>query len=60
MKKQSQNKFSQISNEVTEKLTFIAKETIAIGFTQTKIFSTADLWNIQRKSKTILHRRNYV
>lgn len=58
MKKQSTNQFLQISNEVTEKLTSVVKETLAVGFIQTKIFSTADLWNIQRRSKTMMSRRH--
>lgn len=58
MKKQSENTFLPISKEQTENLTSVVKETIASGYSQTKTFSTADLWNIQRRSKTMLHRRH--
>lgn len=60
MKKQTTTPFSQISKEHTEKLTTVVNETLAIGFIQPKTFSTVDLWNIQRRSRTIMHRRNFV
>lgn len=59
MKKQT-TQFSQISKEQAEKLTTVVNETLAIGFTQAKTFSTADLWNIQRRSRTIMNRRSFV
>lgn len=60
MKKQSTNQFSQISKEQTEILTTVVSETLATGFNQAKTFSTADLWNIQRKSRTMMIRKYYV
>lgn len=60
MKKQSTNQFSQISKEQTEILTTVVSETLATGFSQAKTFSTADLWNIQRKSRTMMIRKYYV
>jgi hypothetical protein len=60
MKKQTTNQFSQISKEQTEKLTTVVKETLAFGFSQVKTFSTADLWNIQRRSRTMLQRRSFI
>ena len=59
MKKQT-TQFSQISKEQTEKLATVVNETLAIGYTQVKTFSTADLWNIQRRSRTIMNRRSFV
>jgi hypothetical protein len=60
MKKQTTNQFSPISKEQTEKLTTVVKETIALGISHVKTFSTADLWNIQRRSRTIMSRRSFV
>ena len=60
MKKQTTNQFSPISTEQTEKLTTVVKETIAIGLNPVRIFSTADLWNIQRRGRTIMSRRSFV
>lgn len=60
MKKQTTNQFSPISKEQTEKLTTVVKETIALGLKQVRIFSTADLWNIQRRGRTIMSRRSFV
>ncbi|MBK8522220.1 MAG: hypothetical protein WAT20_15110 [Ferruginibacter sp.] len=57
MKKQTTNQFSPISKEHTEKLTTVVNETIALG--QVRSFSAADLWNIQRRGRTMMSRRNY-
>ena len=59
MKKQKTNQFSPISKEETEKLTTVVKETLSKGISQIKTFSTADLWNIQRRGRTMMSRRNY-
>jgi len=59
MKKQT-NQFEQISKEQTDKLTTVVNETLAIGYNQVKTFSNADLWNIQRRSRTIMNRRSFV
>ena len=60
MKKQTTNQFSPISKEQTEKLTTVVKETIALGLNQVRTFSAADLWDIQRRSRTIMSRRSFV
>ena len=60
MKKQTTNQFSPISKEQTENLTTVVKETLALGISHVKTFSTADLWNIQRRSRTIMSRRSFV
>ena len=59
MKKQTTNQVLQMSKEQTEKLTTVVKETLALRLTQAKIFSSADLWNIQRRSRTIINSRNF-
>ena len=48
------------SNEI-KNLTLQIRETVARGFTNQKrrIFSAADLWNIQRTKKNVTFRRNY-
>jgi len=44
-----------------EKLTTEVKECIAFGcIHQQKIFSSAELWNIQRRGKSASLKRNYV
>jgi hypothetical protein len=55
MKKQSNTLFIEISKEQVENLTTIVKETIAAGYNQaqTKLFTAADLWNIQRQKKDL-------
>lgn len=60
MKKQTTTRFSPISIEQTEKLTTIVKETLALGISHAKTFSTVDLWNIQRRSRTLMSRRSFV
>lgn len=59
MKKQSTNQFLPISKEQTEKLTTVVSETLALGISPVKTFSTADLWNIQRRSRTMMSRRTH-
>ena len=59
MKKQSENNFAQISKEHKTELTTVAKETLAQGFIPVKTFSSLDLWNIQRRSKTMMYRRHF-
>jgi hypothetical protein len=59
MKKQTTNQFLQMSKQQTEKLTTVVKETLALGLNKAKVFSSADLWNIQRRSRTITNSRNF-
>jgi hypothetical protein len=59
MKKQSNNTFNSISTEHTIELTNVVKETLANGFLQPRNFSAADLWNIQRRSRTMVSRRSF-
>jgi hypothetical protein len=56
MKKQSENTFTLLCQKQVEALTQVVKETL--GFTKPKTFSTADLWNIQRRVRTMLQRRH--
>jgi hypothetical protein len=54
MKKQT-NPFNLLSKEQMEKLTTVISETLV----KPKTFSTADLWNIQRRSRTMMNRRHF-
>ena len=62
MKMQSTNLFNQISKESVKNLTAEVKETLAFGYncSQNKIFSSAELWNIQRQRRSIGPRRGFV
>ena len=57
MKKQNENTITLLSKKDVENLTKVVKETLSIA--KPKIFSTADLWNIQRRSRTMVSRRNF-
>lgn len=59
MKKQLNLPYSQMTKAEFEDLTFIVAETIAGGFhsSETRVFTTAELWNIQRRGKTRIQRR---
>ena len=58
MKKLSTNLFTIISAKDVENLTTVVKETLAVSFNQqNKVFTAADLWNIQRQGKRREQRR---
>jgi hypothetical protein len=59
MKKQSNTLFATVSNRVLNGLTIEVKETIAFGLVvpSQKIFTSAELWNIQRQTKSRTQRR---
>ncbi|HMI79418.1 MAG TPA: hypothetical protein VK484_11530 [Ferruginibacter sp.] len=57
MKKQNENTINILTKKDVETLTRVVKETLAIARPRT--FSTADLWNIQRRSRTMVSRRNF-
>ncbi|MEP7107555.1 MAG: hypothetical protein ABI760_06220 [Ferruginibacter sp.] len=59
MKKNSYSLFLQINPIQLENLTTIMKETIAPGFVEsgTRIFTSADLWQIQRQGIRRMQRR---
>ncbi len=61
MKSQLTNLFNQISKTQVENLTMEVKETLAVGYNpnQSKTFSAAELWNIQRQRKSINQRRRF-
>lgn len=61
MKTQSTNLFSQISKETVKNLTTEVKETLAFGYnnSQSKTFSAAELWNIQRQRRSLGSRRGF-
>ncbi len=58
MKKQSNNNFTQISKEHTNELTTVVNENLAVGFSRERSFTSFDLWDIQRRGKTMMHRRH--
>lgn len=51
--------FTVLSKETTQQLTTIVKETLAFELVGKKTFTAADLWNIQRRRKTVLQRRHF-
>ncbi|MEO6548234.1 MAG: hypothetical protein ABIN94_09550 [Ferruginibacter sp.] len=59
MKTQSNSLFSNISKQQMGELTNVVKETLASSQyeSQTKIFTAADLWNIQRMGFRRTQRR---
>ncbi len=59
MKKQSYVLFATLSTEDIANLTIEIKETIVFGLIKPapKVFTNAQLWNIQRQVKTKLQRR---
>lgn len=55
------NLLGSLTNNEIKSLTLQIRETVAQGFINQKrrIFSAADLWNIQRTKKNVTFRRNY-
>lgn len=58
MRKQTEMNFPKISKEQTNTLTTVVNESIALGIAPFKTFTTADLWNIRRRSNTMINRRH--
>ncbi|MBC7890259.1 MAG: hypothetical protein H7Z13_20480 [Ferruginibacter sp.] len=58
MKKQSTGIFTQMSKAQVENLTSVINESLATPFyhPNSKIFTTADLWNVQRQGKGRIKR----
>jgi hypothetical protein len=59
MKTQLTNLFNQVSNTEIKDLTTIVKETLALdhNYSRPKVFSAAELWNIQRRHRSLNQRR---
>ncbi|MES2849547.1 MAG: hypothetical protein V4685_10865 [Bacteroidota bacterium] len=57
--KASSTKFAQLEPLTLAELTTVVKETLvpASALSQQKIFSAAELWNIQRQTKQRVQRR---
>lgn len=57
----TKNLLETLTNNEIKNLTIELRETIARGFKQEKrrIFSAADLWNIQRRKRNLSDRRIY-
>jgi len=51
------NFFTLVSKEETRDLTAATTENMPADFHQTKPFTSADMWNLQRRSRTMLQRR---
>jgi hypothetical protein len=60
MRHQHNTLFVQLSKEAFAQLTVTVNEVIAVDFknSQQKVFSAADLWNIQRQKRNFVQRRN--
>ena len=61
MRKQSTTLFPFLGKVQVESLTTIVKETLALdyqnGEAKKRVFTTADLWSIQRQKKGLVQRR---
>lgn len=59
MKIQQQNLLAPLSEETMKELTTEVKEVLATGFVKNnpRLFSSAELWNIQRQRKMRVQRR---
>ena len=57
MKKKATTPFASLNNKQLEALSTQVKETIA--YEKARIFSAVDLWNIQRRGRTMVSRRNF-
>ncbi len=55
MKKTSNTSFAPLSSKQVEALTAQVKETLV----KVRTFSAAELWDIQRRSRTMMSRRSY-
>ncbi|HQY11810.1 MAG: hypothetical protein KTQ13_02525 [Ferruginibacter sp.] len=55
MKKQSENTITVLSKKDVQHLVNVVKETIS----RPRTFSAAELWDIQRRGRTMVSRRNY-
>ncbi|HMW25138.1 MAG TPA: hypothetical protein PKC51_00785 [Ferruginibacter sp.] len=55
MKKNSNLTINLLNQEELQQLSTVVKETIA----KPKVFSAAELWDIQRRSRTMVSRRSY-
>ena len=61
MRKQSTTLFPLLGQVQVESLTTIVKETLALNYEtnepKKKVFTAAELWNIQRQKKSMVQRR---
>ena len=62
MKKQSINLFTGLTEAQVNSLTAIVAETLAFNQKKpkTRVFTAAELWNIQREKKVISTRRHFL
>ncbi len=57
MNTQNNNLLNKLTAVETKTLTTIVVETLALGMTQHKPFTAAELWNIQRRRRSFVQRR---
>ena len=59
MKKTLNSPYAQLTQNELNNLTIVLKETIALEFSNpiSKVFTTADLWNIRSRAKTSMQRK---
>jgi hypothetical protein len=57
MKKQSENTLSPLGLTEVKALTQVVKETLAT--VKPRIFGAVNMWDLQRRSRTMMQRRNY-
>ncbi len=57
MNTNTNNFFTSVSKEVTRDLTTVNNDTVSADFNQFKQFTVAEMWNLQRRSRTMLQRR---
>jgi hypothetical protein len=62
MKTLTNNLFSSFNQTQVEKFAMEVKETVAQGLVinRSKRFGAADLWNIERRRRTIAQRRHFI
>lgn len=62
MKTSTNNLLQSLSKTSLENLTHETKETLAIGYVEkpVKAFCSAELWNIQRRQRTMTSRRRFL
>jgi len=57
MNTQNKSLISTLSKAETAQLTTVVNETIAFVTKETKSFTAADLWNVQRQKRSFVQRR---
>lgn len=53
----NKNLFTAISTAEAKKLTTVVAETLALNINSHKLFTSAEMWNIQRRRRSFTQRR---